>query len=72
MNAQLAEILELPVSERFKLVEDIWDSVVAVPEAVELTREQMDEIERRLEDYRANPTNVVPWSEVRERLRQHA
>jgi putative addiction module component (TIGR02574 family) len=70
MNAQLAEILALPVGERIKLVEDIWDSIAAVPDAVALTAEQTDEIGRRLEDYRADPSDVVPWKEVRDRLRQ--
>jgi putative addiction module component (TIGR02574 family) len=36
MNQQLvAEILALPVEERVKLVEAIWDSISAVPEAVD-------------------------------------
>lgn len=72
MSTQLADILELPIKERIKLVEDIWDSIAAVPEAVKLTDEQMAEIERRLEDYRKNPGNVIPWEEARERLRRIA
>ncbi len=72
MSTQLADILELPIKERIKLVEDIWDSIAVVPEAVELTDEQMAEIERRLEDYRANPKSVVPWEEVKARLRLRA
>lgn len=68
MNTQLADILELPIKDRIRLVEDIWDSIAAVPEAVELTDEQMAEIERRLENYRRNPHDVVPWEEVKERL----
>jgi putative addiction module component (TIGR02574 family) len=30
----VSEILELPVAERIRLVEIIWDSIAAVPEAV--------------------------------------
>lgn len=72
MSTQLEEALKLPIPERIKLVEDIWDSIAAVPEAVKLTDEQMAEIERRLEDYRKNPKNVIPWEEARERLRRIA
>ncbi len=68
MNTQLEQILELPVSERIQLVEDIWDSIAAVPESVKLTPKQMEEIEHRLEDYRANPENVVSWEEVKNKL----
>ena len=60
MSTQLEQILALPIDERIKLVEDIWDSIAAVPEAVQLSDEQMAEIERRLEDYRRNPDDVVP------------
>jgi putative addiction module component (TIGR02574 family) len=73
MRTQLEQqILALPIPERIKLVEDIWDSIALVPEAVKLTDEQMDEIERRLEDYRANPEDVIPWEEVKNRLRLRA
>jgi len=34
----VASILELPVQERIRLVELIWDSVAAVPEAVGAAR----------------------------------
>ncbi len=68
MNTQLEQILELPVSERIQLVKDIWDSIAAVPESVKLTPAQMKEIEHRLEDYRANPEDVVAWEDVRNRL----
>jgi len=30
----VAEILKLPLAERIRLVELIWDSIAAVPEAV--------------------------------------
>ena len=35
----VAEILELPMAERIRLVELIWDSIAAVPEAVPLSDE---------------------------------
>jgi len=36
----LADVLELSLSERILLVEDIWDSIAAVPESVPLTDSQ--------------------------------
>jgi putative addiction module component (TIGR02574 family) len=70
MNSHLQEIVSLPVNERIQLVEEIWDSIAAVPEAVELTEKQAEEIDRRLEDFRKNPTDIISWETVRERLRQ--
>ena len=68
MSVDLSKILELPVEERIELVQSIWDSVAAVPEAVQLTTEQRAELEDRVRDYRENPDNGSPWPEVRERI----
>ena len=66
----IGDLLELSVSERIQLVEDLWDSVVAVPDAVPLTKEQKQELDRRLDAYRENPEAGSPWELVRERLQK--
>lgn len=48
MNAKLRA---LPVEERLKLVEDLWDSIAADQEALPLTAEQEAELDRRLDAY---------------------
>ena len=68
MSVDLSKILELPVEERIELVQSIWDSVAAVPEAVQLTAVQRAELEDRVRDYRENPENGSPWPEVRDRI----
>jgi putative addiction module component (TIGR02574 family) len=68
MSIDLAEVLALPIEERIQLAQSIWDSVAAVPEAVQLTEDQRLELEVRLKEYRDNPTVGSPWSEVRERI----
>jgi putative addiction module component (TIGR02574 family) len=64
----LPEILKLSVSERIQLVEDIWDSIAAEPDAFPLTEEQRAELDRRLADAETNPGVGTPWSEVKARL----
>jgi putative addiction module component (TIGR02574 family) len=64
-----ADFLSLSVPERIILVEDIWDSVSEVPDAVILTEEQKAELDRRLDAYHKNPGEGSPWSEVRTRIR---
>lgn len=68
MSVDLSKILELPIEERIELVQSIWDSVAAVPEAVQLTAAQRKELEERVRDYRKNPEGGSPWPEVRERI----
>lgn len=64
------EILELPVAERIRLVEIIWDSIAAVPEEIPVSDELKADLARRLADFEANPEAGYPWEEVRERIIQ--
>ena len=42
---------QLPVEERIRLVEDLWDSIAADQHALPLTAEQKAELDRRLDAY---------------------
>ncbi len=68
MRPTTADILELSVAERIQMVEDIWDSIAAVPEALPLSEEQKKELDRRLQAYHQNPDSGSPWSEVQRRI----
>ncbi len=49
-----AKLQELPVEERIRIVEDLWDSIAADQEALRLTSEQKAELDRRLDAYESN------------------
>jgi putative addiction module component (TIGR02574 family) len=66
----LAEILALPVPERMRLIEAIWDSITAVPEALPLTEWQKDELDRRLAEFDADPDSGASLEEVFARIRR--
>jgi putative addiction module component (TIGR02574 family) len=66
------DILDLSVSERIQLAQDIWDSFAQVPESLTLSEEEKAEIERRLEAYHQDPNVGSPWSVVRDRIRSRA
>jgi putative addiction module component (TIGR02574 family) len=63
-----ADVLELPVQERLQLVEDIWNSIADVPEALALTEEDKLLIDQRLEARGRNPNAGSPWPEVYARI----
>ncbi len=65
MNILLEQALKLPIPERIKLVDEIWDSINASPGAIDITPEQKAELDRRLEDYRANPGGNYSWDEIK-------
>jgi putative addiction module component (TIGR02574 family) len=64
----LSELLELPVDQRLQLVEAIWDSLIEVPEAVKITDDVREELDRRLAAYYEDPSSARPWHEVRDEL----
>ena len=55
----------LGVEDRLTLVEQIWDSLAEDSAAVPLTDAQRSELDRRIADHEANPTDVVSWEEVK-------
>jgi len=67
-NISIADILQLPVQERIRLVELIWDSVAAVPEAVEISPELKAELEARLVEFEENPDAGFSWEQVKSHL----
>jgi len=50
------------------LIEDIWDSLAKVSEAIPLSDDQKAELDRRLAEYEADPTAGSRWAEVRARI----
>ena len=61
------EILQLPPSERLKLVEEIWDSLAATPQDVPVPDWHKEELDRRLD--KPTPGAGESWDEVRAKLR---
>ncbi|MDP2681536.1 MAG: addiction module protein [Deltaproteobacteria bacterium] len=62
------DTLALSIPERIQLVEDIWDTIAAEPEAIELTAEEKKIIDERLEAYHRNPDLGSPWEDVYKRI----
>ena len=52
MNTKLQQ---LPVQERMRLVEDLWDSIAADEHALPLAGDQKAELDRRLDAYESDP-----------------
>ncbi len=67
-TVNIQEILKLPLAERIEVVETIWDSIAASPEALAVTKAQQRELDRRLAEHRANPHLGRTWEEIRDSL----
>lgn len=67
-SPMIADIEQLSVAERIQLVEDIWDTIAADPERIQITDAQRRELDRRLDAYRQNPGGGASWEEVKARI----
>ena len=64
----LDEILALPVPDRLRAVDEIWESIVAAPDSLPLPEAQRRELERRLKLHQEDPDAAQSWESVRSRL----
>lgn len=60
---------KLDVEDRLALVEEIWASIVADAKTFPLTAAQREELDRRVADDDAYPSDVLPWSDVKAAVR---
>lgn len=63
-DTDIAEILQLPIEERLRLVQLIWESVAAEPSAVPLSDAHRAVIDERLAEHERNPNDVITRDEV--------
>ena len=68
MSTPVAEILEMSVADRLRIVGDIWDSIAADSNGLEISDELRIELDGRLEAYKNDPDTGVTWEELDDRL----
>ncbi len=62
-----SELMKLTPAERIDLVQDLWDSI-AQQDLPPLSDEEREELERRLEEHRRDPSVAITWDELKARL----
>ena len=68
-QALVADILELPVQERNQLVELIWESVAAVPQALVVSPEIKSDLAARLKEFERDPEAGYSWDQVKAKIK---
>jgi putative addiction module component (TIGR02574 family) len=65
ITTTLNQIVALDIQDRIRLVQGILDSIAAEQIAPDLSELQKRELDRRIDDYEANPDEVMTWAEVK-------
>jgi putative addiction module component (TIGR02574 family) len=68
VNQALSELTALPVADRLRVVESLWDSIESETR-VPLSPDQRAELDRRVRAHETNPDDLLSWDQVQERLR---
>jgi putative addiction module component (TIGR02574 family) len=63
-DTDVAEILKLPVEERLRLMELLWDSLCADPSAIPIGDAHRAVLDERLAEHARDPDNVVNRDQV--------
>ncbi len=69
-TAKSLGIDRLSLAERILLVEEIWDSIAAEAEAIEVPQSHKDELGRRLAAYHDDPHAGSSWGDGKSRLQK--
>ena len=68
MSIDPSELHNLPVSEKLRLVESLWDDIAASDEPIVLHPWQKDEAHRRSNEMKADPAIAINREELWRRV----
>jgi putative addiction module component (TIGR02574 family) len=66
MSDLRTQIENLSTAEKAELLDTLWESLEA--DALSLSDEQRAELDCRIARHEQNPSDVIPWEQVRARL----
>ncbi len=63
------DISALSTDERLDLLDRLWESLAAQPDALSVTLDQQQELDRRLDSLEREPAPVLTWDDVTAAIR---
>lgn len=70
-NMNSTSVFDLSPTEKLQLVEDLWDDLAAIPEAVPVHDWQKQELTRRKINLMSKPASGLSWEEIKRKIRGH-
>ncbi len=64
----IPDLKRLTPSEKLLLGSELWNDLAAHPTEVPVSREQIAELDRRMAEYRRDPSQVTTWEAIQKRI----
>ena len=68
IKEKIPELQKLSTADMFALAVELWDELSSNPDEIAVTEEQLNELDRRFEEYRRDPNKVVTWEEAKAKI----
>lgn len=64
----IPDVNRLTPAQKLLLVSELWDDLAAHPTEIPVSRELIAELDRRMEVYRRDPSQVTNWEAIQQRI----
>jgi putative addiction module component (TIGR02574 family) len=64
----IPDVGRLTPAQKLLLVSELWNDLAAHPTDVPVSREQIAELDRRVEAYHQDPSQVTTWEAIQQRI----
>lgn len=64
----IPDVNRLTPAQKLLLVTELWDDLAAHPTEVPVSREFIAELDRRIADYRHDPSQATTWTAIQQRV----
>lgn len=68
MSIDISELSRLSVEEKLHIIETLWDEIAAADEPIVLLPGQMEEVKRRSEELKSDPSIAIDRDELWRRV----
>ena len=68
IKEKIPELQKLSTADKFALAVELWDELSSNPDEIPVTEDQLNELDRRFEEYRQDPDKVVTWEGAKARI----
>jgi putative addiction module component (TIGR02574 family) len=66
---KIPAVAGLTAGEKLLLVTELWDDLALKPDEIPVSSDQIAELDRRMEAYRADPEKVTTWEAIKSKIR---